>query len=146
MHIEPVCRGDPLDLTAGHVADAVHLLGTEHDVLQHGEVVGEHEVLEDHPDAGLDRIGGALEDELLAVDRDGALVGLLDPIEDLHERRLAGAVLTDEGMHRASPHGELDVLVGHHPREAFGDPVQLDRKGPLGHGRLRHVDGAHLHS
>jgi hypothetical protein len=36
----------------------VQPLGAEHDVLEHGEVVGQHEVLEDHADARLDRVGG----------------------------------------------------------------------------------------
>ena len=40
-------------------ADAVRArLGAEHDVLQDGEVVGQHEVLEDHADAGVDGVGG----------------------------------------------------------------------------------------
>ena len=49
--------GDLPDSAAGLVADAVQLLGAEHDVLQHGEVVGQHEVLEDHADAVRDRVG-----------------------------------------------------------------------------------------
>ena len=36
----------------------------------------------------------------LAVDDDLALVGLDDPREDLDQRRLAGAVLADEGVDR----------------------------------------------
>jgi simple sugar transport system ATP-binding protein len=38
---------------------------------------------------------------LAAVDRDGPLVRALDAVEDLHQGRLAGAVLTDDGVDRA---------------------------------------------
>ena len=54
---EPVCVGDPLDLGSRRGPDAVQLLGAEHDVLEDGQVVGEHEVLEDHADAVRDRVG-----------------------------------------------------------------------------------------
>jgi hypothetical protein len=36
----------------------VQLLGTEDDIFQDRQIVGQHEVLENHPDASLDRIGG----------------------------------------------------------------------------------------
>ena len=99
VHPQPVGVGDLFDCLAGFLADAVELLGAEDDVLEDGEVVGQH-VLEDHPDAGVDRVGRAAQREGLAVDRDGALVGLLDAVEDLHQRRLAGAVLLDDGVQR----------------------------------------------
>ena len=102
LDAEAVGVGDPQDLGAGLAADAVHLLGAEDDVLQHGQVVGQHEVLEHHADAGLDRVGRRVEGDLLAVDLDGARVGWLDAVEDLHQRRLAGAVLTDDGVDRAA--------------------------------------------
>ena len=38
----------------------------------------------------------------LAVDRDGALVGPLHAVEDLHQRGLAGAVLADDRVDRAA--------------------------------------------
>ncbi len=49
------------DLGARVVADAVQLLGAEHHVLEHREVVGEHEVLEHHADAVLDGVGRRLQ-------------------------------------------------------------------------------------
>ena len=45
----------------------------------------------------------------LAVDQELAVVGLDDAGEDLHERRLAGAVLADERVHRARLDREADV-------------------------------------
>ncbi len=58
VEVEAVGARDLLDLGARLVADAVQLLGAERDVLEHGQVVGQHEVLEDHADAQLDRVGG----------------------------------------------------------------------------------------
>src|SRR5690606_10165890 len=57
-HVEAVALGELLDLAAGPGADAVQLLAAEHDVLEDGEVVGEHEVLVHHADAARDGVGG----------------------------------------------------------------------------------------
>ncbi len=59
--------GDLDDRPAGVVADAVQLLRAQHDVLEDGEVVGQHEVLEHHPDAGVDRVRRARAGERPAV-------------------------------------------------------------------------------
>ena len=136
---QPVGVGDVDDRLAGVVADPVQLLRAEHDVLEDGEVVGEHEVLEDHADARVDRVGGAAQGQRLAVDGDGALVGLLHAVEDLHQRRLAGAVLPDDRVDGAAPDGDLDVLVGDDAREALGDAVQLDRRSGASTRRVRPV-------
>ncbi len=87
---------------AGVVADAVQLLGAEDDVLEDAEVVGEHEVLEDHADAGGDRVSRRRERDLLAVDLDRARVRLLHAVQDLHQRGLARAVLADDRVHGAA--------------------------------------------
>ena len=108
---------------AGVIADTVLLLCAEHDVLEDGQVVGEHEVLEDHPDALRDRVGGLTEGDLRAVDHDRAVVGLLHPVQDLHQGRLAGAVLADQCVDGALPHRDVDVVVGDHAREALPDPA-----------------------
>ncbi|MGX1250661.1 hypothetical protein RKD48_003172 [Streptomyces ambofaciens] len=125
-HPEAVPLGDLLDPPAGPGADAVELLAAEDHVLQDREVVGEHEVLVDHADAAHDGVGGRGEGHLLAVDRDGALVRLLHAVEDLHQGRLAGAVLADEGVDGALADGEVDVVVGHDSGEALGDPGEFD--------------------
>ena len=118
---EAVALGDLLDLGAGGVADAVQLLGAEGDVLQHGEVVGQHEVLEDHPDALGDRVGGGRERDLGAVDADRPVVGLLHAVQDLHQGGLAGAVLPDQGVDRPAADGDVDVVVGDDTGEPLPD-------------------------
>ena len=127
LDAEAVGVGDPLDLGPGVAADAVQPLGAEDDVLEHGEVVGEHEVLEHHADPGLDRVGRRVQGDLGAVDLDGARVGRLDAVEDLHQRRLAGAVLADDRVDGAAPDVDVDVVVGDHAGEPLADPAQARR-------------------
>ena len=107
------------------VDPTVPLLVAEDDVLEDGEVVGEHEVLVHHADADRDRVAGRVKLPR-AVDRDGALVGTLHAVEDLHQGRLAGAVLADDGVDRAAPRPEVDVVVGDDTGEALGDALELD--------------------
>ncbi|GGX67946.1 hypothetical protein GCM10010510_10490 [Streptomyces anandii JCM 4720] len=141
---EAVAVGDLLDLPPGAGADAVELLAAEDDVLEHGQVVGEHEVLVDHADAAGDGVGGAAEGDLLAVDRDGALVRLLHAVEDLHQGRLAGAVLADERVHGALADRQVDVVVGHDSGESLRDARELYRDCRLSGERRAagRVDGA----
>lgn len=134
---ESVRVGDLPDLRAGPVADAVQLLGAEYDVLQDGEVVGEHEVLVDHADAAVDGVARVGERGLFAVHRDGALVRLLHAVQDLHQSGLAGAVLTDESVDGTAAHGDVDVVVGHDPGEPLGDAAELHGMRTAGR-----VDGA----
>jgi hypothetical protein len=98
----------------------------EHDVLPHGEVVGQHEVLEHHADAVGDGVLRRLEVAFLTVDLDGALVGLVRAVEGLHQRRLAGAVLADDRVDGARTHRQVDPVVGHHAGEPLDDVAQLD--------------------
>jgi len=109
-------------------------LGAEHDVLQHGEVVGEHEVLVHHADAGGDRVRRRAEGGRPAVDLDGALVRLLHAVEDLHQGGLAGAVLTDDRVHGAGLDGDVDVPVGHHAGNRLVMPRNWTAISPAGAG------------
>ena len=106
LHAQPVRVGDLEDAPAGggpvEPTAERRRLAAEDDVLEDGEVVGEHEVLVHHADAGVDRVGGGAERHFLAVDPDHALVGALHPVQDLHQRRLAGAVLADDRVHLAA--------------------------------------------
>ncbi len=143
-HAQAVLVGDLLDLRLRLGADAVEVLAAEDDVLPHREVVGEHEVLVHHADAAGDGVAGGVELARLAVDRDGALVRLLHAVEDLHQRRLAGAVLAHQGVHGAGADGEVDVVVGHDTGEALGDAAQFDgrcRRPRAGGSVLAQGDG-----
>ncbi len=123
---QAVLVGDLLDLGLGLASYPVQLLAAQDDVLPDRQVVGQHEVLVHHADAARDGVAGSVELDQLAVDGDGALVGALHPVEDLHQGRLAGAVLTHQGVHGAAGDGDVDVVVGHDAGEALGDAAQFD--------------------
>ena len=87
-------------------------LDAEHDVLGDGHHRDEHEVLVHHADPALDRVLRRAERDALAVEQDLALVGLREPVEDVHQRRLAGAVLAEQRVDFAAAEVEIDVVVG----------------------------------
>ena len=70
---------------------------------------------------------GELQADLLAVDLDGPGVRRLDAVQDLHQRRLAGAVLADDGVDGAAVHVDVDVVVGDDTGESLADATQSDR-------------------
>ena len=73
----------------------------------------------------------------LAVDEHLALVGLDQPVEDVHERALAGAVLAEEGMDLAGPDVEVDVVVGEDAGELLGDAAHARAPGAPARGAVR---------
>jgi hypothetical protein len=99
----------------------------ERDVLGHGERADQHEVLVDHAEPAGQRVGRRAQAHGLAVEADRALVGLVEPVEDLHQGGLAGAVLADQRVDRARMDGEGDVVVGAERAERLDDSVELDR-------------------
>ena len=62
----------------------------------------------------------------LAVEPDLALVGRVEPVEDAHQRRLAGAVLAEQRVDLAAAQVEVDAVVGDDGAEALRDPAQLE--------------------
>ena len=148
-HAEAVGLRDLVDARAGGAEvqpQALARLAAEDDVLEHGEVVGEHEVLVHHADPGRDGLRRRPQRHDRAVDGDRPLVGALHAVQDLHQRRLAGTVLTDDRVDAARPDADVDVAVGHDAREALGDAGEphRDQALPAGwtrrHGRLLRED------
>ena len=80
----------------------------------------------DHADAGGDRVARPVELDRLVVDQDLALVRLVEAVQDVHEGRLARAILAEQAEDLAGLHDEIDPLVRHDPGEALGDPPQLE--------------------
>ena len=70
-----------------------------------------------HADPVVDRVLRRAEGHGLPADDDLALVGLIEAVEDVHERRLPGAVLAEERVHLAAREIEADVVVGDDARE-----------------------------
>ena len=117
-----------------------HRLGAEDHVVRNRQDRHEHEVLVDHADAALDRVRRTGDLNGLTVQQDLPLVGFGKAVEDVHERRLARAVLAEQRVDLAGTHIEVDVIVGDDARISLGHAAHLQRgnAGPsvLGHGCL----------
>jgi hypothetical protein len=68
----------------------------------------------------------------LAADDDLPAVAVVDAHQDVHQRRLAGAVLADEGVNLAREDIEVDAVEGEHAGECLDDATHRN-------------DGRHLH-
>ncbi len=90
-----------------HPADvnqtAAPRLPAEPDVLGDGALGQQVELLEHRGDAGTLGLERVVEVHRAAVELDGAAVGGVDAGQDLHQRRLAGAVLPDQPVNLAGP-------------------------------------------
>ena len=111
---------------------ALARLGGEDDVLGHRHHRHEHEVLVDHPDPEVDRLPRRLDRHRLAVEQELALVGPVEPVEDAHQRRLAGPVLAQQRVDLALAQVEVDAVVRDDRAESLRDPPQLEREGGIG--------------
>src|SRR5690606_105916 len=87
-------------------------LTADEDVLRRGEVVHQAELLMNDTDTGILRRTRAQNLDRPAVEQDLAGVRLIDPGEDLHQRRLAGTVLAHERMDFTGPKLESGLLQG----------------------------------
>ena len=130
--------GDLLDALFGRVLVEEHLLArgldSEHDVLGDRHHRDQHEVLVHHADPEVDRVAGRAHLDRLAVDQDLALVRPVEAVEDVHQRRLPGAVLAEQRVHLAAAQVEVDVVVRDHAGEALRDALQLEERRFVGHG------------
>ncbi len=94
------------------------------DVLGHRQVVEQHGFLVDRRDAGARRRIGRGEVHRAPVQPNLARVGLVDAGQDFHHRRLACAVLADQGRHLARVKLKRHVRQGPDAGEGFRDAGQ----------------------
>ena len=125
VHLETVLLGDLPDALSsrGPVQEEAspHRLDAQHHVLRHRHHRDEHEVLVDHPDALGDGIAGLVDLHPPASDVDLPLVGRVEAVEDVHQGRLPGTVLTQQGVDLSLLQGEVNVVVGQDAGKGFGD-------------------------
>ena len=96
---------------------------TDVDVLGDGQVGHQVELLVDDADAALLGLLGVDGDEFLAVEHESAGVRGVDPGQQLHQRRLSGAVLPHECEDLAVPQGQVHVGEGPDAGEGLADSV-----------------------
>ena len=105
----------------------------EQDVLEHRQRRHEAELLFDHGDAGCLRLSGAQQCDRRSFDQDFSLIGRDDAGERLHERALAGAVMSNKSVNLASPQRERHVVERDDGAERLGDATRFQRQRSIGH-------------
>ena len=95
-------------------------------VLGHRHRSDEPEVLVHHPDARRDGLGRRVELVDDPIDLDLAGIGPIDAGQDVAQRGLAGAVLTEQRVDLAAAQLEVDVGERHHAVEALRDVAGED--------------------
>ena len=75
-----------------------------------------------------DGIHGRRKGDALPTEDDFTVVGLEEPVEDVHQGGLAGTVLSHECSDFAVVDGEVDMIVGDDTREPLDDPLQRDNR------------------
>ena len=106
-------------------ADQAALRPVQEDVLADAQRGDDHRALVDARDAFLPRGSVAEAGRGVAVETDGATVGLEQPGQDRYERRLPGAVSPHERVALAGEDGDGDVLERPRPAEGLPDRLRL---------------------
>jgi hypothetical protein len=135
VHREPEPFRELLDAPGGLPQPARSAAGAHDDVLDHRVRRDLEQVLVHHADAQADRVPRRPDVDLPAVDADLAGVGPVQPVEHVHQRRLAGAVAADEAVDLAGGQLEVGVDEGPHRPERLADPGHRQRR--LGRCRTR---------
>ena len=101
-------------------------LMADEDVLGDVVIREEERLLIDGGDAMALRLGGAADDDRLAGQANLAAIGLIDAGHDLDQRRLAGAVLPEKGMHLAGIERQRDGLERLRGAETLGNVMDFE--------------------
>ena len=118
----------------GTAVDPRQASGAAGDLLAEEDVVGgaeggnEVELLVDHGHARAEGVEGRADRSLNALDDDPPGVGANGPPEDLHERALPGAVLTEEGEDLTTRKLKPDPGKRLHAGIALGDPLHRKQR------------------
>ena len=89
-----------------------HAVERERDVVDDAQCLEQREMLEHHADAELARARRIGDDDRPPFPADRSGIGMRDAVDDLHQRRLAGAVLAEHGVDLARHDGQADAIVG----------------------------------
>jgi hypothetical protein len=96
------------------------------DVLGDAQRRRERQLLRNRDDPELESAAGRADRHGVAVDCDRAGIGRKCPVQDLHQRRLAGAIFAGKGVDLAWDQREVDACERLHAREGFRDTPHFD--------------------
>ena len=92
------------------------------------EIAEQVQFLVDEGDALPGRLARTFRPKILAVEDDAPGIHLVDAADDVHRRRLAGAVLADEPENPARLQREADVVQDLHAEEALAEPGDVEQR------------------
>ena len=108
------------------------------DVLSHGNVSTQRDLLVHETDPQTLRHGRAVDPDGLPVDADGPAVGLQDSIDDVHQRGFSGTILTGKRMNFPCLQLKPSATQSADRAKGFGDVGQLQKgRGCVGHESFR---------
>ncbi len=132
--VERLARGPLHRRLVEHDGSARPLAAEEH-VRDDVEVVGQRQVLVDDLDPESSGVARSVDVDGLALDENLAFVERIDAGNALDQRRLAGAVVADEGHHLSSAHLEVDLVERLHGAERLRGVSHFKERG-VGHEAL----------
>ncbi|MHC2386745.1 hypothetical protein ACVIHB_001561 [Bradyrhizobium liaoningense] len=115
-----------------HVLEGLFAVEAERDVLGDGKIVEQREMLEYHTDAKAACFRGTGKHDWLALPADLAGAGLDQPVDGLDQRRLAGAVLAEQGVNFTRPDVDVDGIVGEEIAITLGEADRPQERGIAG--------------
>jgi len=115
----------------------------EEDVLGHRKLIEKHGFLMDRGDPCGSRVLRGGKADGCAIDPDRAAIGLVDTGQDLHHRRLAGAVFADKCRDLTGIKPKRDLRQRLHARKGLGHAIE--RKNGNVRGIRLSGEGLHLH-
>ena len=121
-----------------HHEAVLHDLAAHEDVLRHGQLLGQVQLLIDGADAQPLRIVGGVDLHLLTIEVNFALILLIGAREYLHQRGLARAVFAQQRVAFALLHAQVHMIQRQYAREFFNDAAHLKK---FCHGTLSHPFG-----
>ena len=109
-------------------AESVSGKPAEENIFFRRKTRSERQFLVDDDDARRERFARRTEPARFAVDHELAAVRLIDPAQDLYQRRLAGAVLPDDRVHFAGHDIEVDAVENAVADERFANPHRTEQR------------------
>ncbi len=130
IDVEIERQQEALGLNVEAAQPVEHLLVAQVNVLGHGHRRHQVGLLEHHGDALAQRVRRRGQLRRLAVEQHLAGTELIDAGQHLGQRRLAGAVLADDGVDLALLKSEVDVLDRRHAAEILGRALRARERLP----------------
>jgi hypothetical protein len=123
VHVEPgqEFSGLPVHLTVVNIPSKTQRFPTDEDILSHREMGHEVQFLVDDADAGSLGLLSIVENNRFPLVIQGALIGTINPAENLHQRGFPRTVFPHEGMNFAPPQLKVYPIKRQNPGEPFGD-------------------------